>query len=327
VELRQLRYFVAVAEELHYGRAAIRLHISGPSLSQQIKNLERELGTLLLSRNRRRVDLTEAGRVFLDDARRIIALADRAARRVRGSDGDAAPLRMGYVSWFPAEITSLDGLDLRVDDRTLPSRTQAHRAAVGDLDLAIAWVNQDTVRDEHIAAHLLRSEVLHTVLPREMAGAAGETMPASSLAVLVDADEANWSSWNTFARQFAHQTGAEVVEINDGGITGDAFFAHVLRLRRPVLSSPKRHWASLPPQLSRRPVGAPAPIWTWSLLHQESDLRDSVTRAVRSIRELADAAQWPLPPHGQWWLPTDDPHRDLVLSTTRHDNRPSTGKN
>ena len=81
MELRQLRYFVAVAEELHFGRAAQRVHISGPALSQQIIALERELGTDLFVRDRRSVRLSEAGRSLLADARKILSLADDAKHR------------------------------------------------------------------------------------------------------------------------------------------------------------------------------------------------------------------------------------------------------
>src|SRR5215470_6197703 len=107
MELRQLRYFVAVAEELHYGRAAARIHISGPALSQQIIALERDLGAELFVRDRRSVQLTEAGRSLLEDARRILALADEAQQRVRRTAEDTTPLRLGYVSWLPDGIANL----------------------------------------------------------------------------------------------------------------------------------------------------------------------------------------------------------------------------
>ena len=78
VDFRQFRYFIVVAEELHFGRAAERLHIAQSGLSQQILKLERSIGVQLLSRDRRGVELTEAGRVFLDHARQAVELADRA---------------------------------------------------------------------------------------------------------------------------------------------------------------------------------------------------------------------------------------------------------
>src|ERR1700761_3694363 len=142
MELRQLRYFVAVAEELHFGRAATRIHISGPALSQQIIALERDLGTDLFVRDRRSVRLSAAGHALLPDARRILALADEAKRRVQRAAADSVPVRLGYVSWLPDSIETLVGpsVALRVDEWVLPSHAQADRVAEGTLDVALAGI-------------------------------------------------------------------------------------------------------------------------------------------------------------------------------------------
>lgn len=99
IELRHLRYFVAVAEELHFGRAAQRLHISQPPLSMQIRALEGNLGVQLFERTQRRVALTQAGAAFLGEARQILARTESAALLARrASRGEVGDLAVGFVS-------------------------------------------------------------------------------------------------------------------------------------------------------------------------------------------------------------------------------------
>ena len=97
VELRQLRYFVTLAEELHFGRAAAREHIVQSALSQQLQRLERELGVPLLERTTHHVRLTAAGTAFLLEARQILAHVDRAAAAARRAARSAPALRVGTV--------------------------------------------------------------------------------------------------------------------------------------------------------------------------------------------------------------------------------------
>ena len=106
-ELRLLRYFVAVAEELHFGRAAARLHISQPSLSVQIRKLEHSLGVQLLARTSRHVQLTPAGVVLLEEARRLLVSAERlaAATRSAAANDGAGSLIVGFQANAAAELT------------------------------------------------------------------------------------------------------------------------------------------------------------------------------------------------------------------------------
>ena len=105
MELRHLRYFVAVAESLNFTKAAARLHLAQPSLTRQIHNLEEEIGVRLLNRSKSHVGLTEEGRSFLIDARRILTLATESVQAVqRLSRGETGQLNIAYLSNFDFEL-------------------------------------------------------------------------------------------------------------------------------------------------------------------------------------------------------------------------------
>jgi DNA-binding transcriptional LysR family regulator len=125
MELRQLRYFIAVAEDLHFGHAARRLRIAQPALSRQIQALEKELLVQLLFRNRRRVQITPAGQVFLERARLILARTEEAALAAqRASGGVSGSLNLGFVGSATYDV--------------LPNVLRAFRQAAPNVDLTLS---------------------------------------------------------------------------------------------------------------------------------------------------------------------------------------------
>jgi len=303
VELRQLRYFVTVAEELNFGRAAERLRIAGPSLSQQIKALERDLKVQLLERDRRSVALTAAGSALLPRARALIVQADELRRQALGlSSSD--PIRIGYVQWCPTDWAERAAgvAQIRMDTWVMPSHAQAARVADGSLDLAICWVQKADLRELSLTARLVGAHRLYAV----SVGHDSSCIEARDLTVLLDSDEATWSSWNRFAEQFSAESGAQPIRVDDGGVTGSMFFDHVRRLRRPVLNNPKGQSDATPPDMTRRPVRMPVPIWTWSLVWRQDESNPLVHAVVDAFTADVDASMLTEP---GVWLPPDDPYR------------------
>ena len=303
MDLRQLRYFVAVAEELHFGRAAERLYIAAPSLSQQIKALEASLGVALFVRDRRHVELTNAGRTLLPDAREMLTLATSARHRVAGTTGT---LRLGYVSWLPDQVIASVRSDVRIDEWVMPSHLQVARVLDGGLDAAIAWAPGPNEGLDH---RLLWAEPLVAVTP---ANGRHDTVNAAALRVLVDADLTSWDAWNRFAVEFAEHVGAKLIHIEDGGITGPAFHDRARKLGAPVLMSPKRHPDPLPAGLRTRRVVDPTPLWCWSLVTRADDDRAAILALRDNATALTRAAGLHVLPDGDTWIPAHDPHHETM---------------
>lgn len=167
MELRQLRYFVAVAEELHFGHAAQRLHIAQPALSRQIQALEKELLLQLLFRNRRRVQITPAGQVFLDRARLILARTEEAVLAAqRAGGGVSGTLNLGFVGSATYDV--------------LPGVLRAFRQAAPYVDLILSEMNVhsqiEALTEKRIDIGLLR-------LPAKTAGLVFRTIAREPLYV------------------------------------------------------------------------------------------------------------------------------------------------
>ncbi len=309
MELRQLRYFVTVAEELNFGRAAERLHIAGPSLSQQIKALERDLKVPLFDRDRRSVALTASGAALLPHARALVDQADALRRRAAGLL-TSEPVRIGYVKWCPTDWAERTAgvAQLRVDTWVMPSHTQAARVADGNLDLAICWVQTTDLVSLSLDAHLVGVDRLYSLC----VGSDTSPVEAKDTVVLLDTDETSWSSWNRYAEQFAADTGARIVRVDDGGVTGPTFFEHIRRLRRPVVNSPRGQNTQEPSGLVRRSVVHPTPLWTWSLVWRQGEDNPAVCAVIREFtRETPALAVG----DEEAWLPAADPHRPTGIRT------------
>lgn len=172
MDLRELRYFVAVAEERHFGRAAARLHMAQPPLSQAIRRLEGDLGVRLLHRTTRQVDLTPAGADYLVRAREILAAVDDAALRARRvADGVVGRLRIGCVgsatyTLLPAFARRLqeDLPDVEVAVRgEMLGPDQVDALVAGDLDLGL--LRPPLRATPGLALHPLREDRLVVALP------------------------------------------------------------------------------------------------------------------------------------------------------------------
>lgn len=204
MEIRHLRYFVAVAEELNFRRAAERLFIAQPPLSQQIRDLEEELGVLLFDRTHRQVQLTVAGQVFLEDAYQLLAQVDRAKGRARrASKGELGQLTIGYTSFvhcplFPIILQRYRALypDVDIVLRDLVTIEQMKQLGTSALDISFATHAEfalPSLEETQLAQKCILQEPVVAVVPRKHPLAGQSPLPFAALAP---------ESWIWFARQY-----------------------------------------------------------------------------------------------------------------------------
>ncbi|RRS00918.1 LysR family transcriptional regulator [Glycomyces terrestris] len=170
--LDQLRGFVAVAEEGHFGRAATRLHMTQPPLSRQVQRLERTIGFALFTRSATGADLTPAGRVFLDEARRLLTAADIAPLRARRvAAGTAGTIRIGFTAvsaltvlgeWIKTAAAELPEVDLVLSE--MVTHAQLDALLAGELEVGLV---RQVPRSEILDSRLVATDSLVLAAPRE----------------------------------------------------------------------------------------------------------------------------------------------------------------
>lgn len=184
----QLRSFVAVAEELHFGRAADRLQMTQPPLSRQIRKLEDEVGFDLFDRSKRQVTLTAAGEAFLEEARKLLSIAERSqemAKRIATGQGGVASIGltgMGILAMLPILIDDLDrhAPDLRLEVLEMVTREQIAAILNGTIDVGLVRIPPQHEELESVVVHTER--LVAAVSSRHPLGVSNAPLDVADLA-------------------------------------------------------------------------------------------------------------------------------------------------
>lgn len=295
MELRQLRYFVSLAEELHFGRAAAREHIVQSALSQQLQRLERELGVRLMERSTHHVELTKAGGAFLDHARQILADLDRAAEAARRAAGSTPTLRAGIID---ASYDSMPQILAQVQARH--PELEIHQIETGvpeqfkmlldgrlDVGFGPAWLSPPGLASELFRLDPVGVVVLPTDPLAELPG-----VPVAALAdiPLIFVDEDRAPAFNRVLLELCRSVRFAPIR-HRGRVASIRAAHHLVAQGRCLLCAPSS-CASALNGLLWKPLVEPVASYPWSVLWHSANQSRYVRAVVSCARILSRELGW-----------------------------------
>jgi DNA-binding transcriptional LysR family regulator len=295
VELRQLRYFVTLSEELHFGRAAAREHIVQSALSQQVQRLERTVGVRLVERSTHHVELTVAGAAFLVEARQILAHVERAVAVARSAGSAAPALRVGIIdAGYDSMPQILHEVQARFPDLVIHQveagvPEQYQQLIDGRLDVGIG---RAALAPPEVASHLFRHDPLGVMIPSDHRFAALEGVPVSVLAQepLLLAEDVQAPEFNQFTIEMCRAAGFTPT-VYEGTVESIRAAADLVAHGRCLYCVPASCISAFPGTLWR-PLTEPASYYPWSVLWRAGDTSDHVRVIVDCARAMSARLGW-----------------------------------
>ena len=295
MELRQLRYFVTLAEELHFGRAAAREHIVQSALSQQLQRLERELGVRLLERSTHHVGLTSAGAAFLVEVRQILAHIDRAAQVARNAARSSPSLRVGIID---ASYDSMPQIlhevqarypDLVIHQAELNVPEQYQQLLDGRLDVGIG---RAALAPPEVASQLFRQDPLGVLVPDGHPFTSLEGVPVATLAQepLLLAQNAQAPEFNQFVVEMCRSAGFTPA-VYEGTVESIRAAADLVAAGRCLYCVPSSCISALPGTIWR-PLIQPESHYPWSILWRAADTTDHVRAIITCAQAMSKLLGW-----------------------------------
>ncbi len=309
---RVLRYFVAVAEELHFTRAAARLYVAQQALSREIGRLEQQLGVRLLTRTTRRVALTPEGERLLVRARELLALHDQTLQELRGLN-DGRPLTVDLLSEGHSPARLLRAARQRAPQVELVGRFQGGFGAALQLLLAgrldVAFGRSEGLGQAFPARQFVRRpirlEPMALLLPEEHPLATLDAVPLAALRrTQVDASVGNEHApeWVDLGVQLLAAFGAEPSPPHLHAVGLEETVEHLRSHGRPILTLVERPIA---PGVVVRPLTEPVPLYPWTMVYRRELRHPGLDALHASADQLARSERWlERPPDA--WIPAPD---------------------